>query len=243
VTLSGEGADEFFGGYALPLEGAAAWIAQTPSDADGGMYEAIANSWVRPDAKSALLNDDLARAIDDDAALFAWYGGVYREEHVAARGLHAAATASDVRLAAHLGVHQRINLEGLLRRLDTSTMAASVEGRTPLADTAVAHHARGLAMDRRFSPAPGMGSRTKIALREAFEGVVPASIAARPKASFPLPFQPWMADAAPRFAASPFARAVFSQGAIERIARDPASCWNEAWPAMNLAIWGDHWFG
>ena len=46
-----------------------------------------------------------------------------------------------------LRVYRRINLTGLLRRLDTASMTASVEGRTPFADVRVAELAMSMPFD------------------------------------------------------------------------------------------------
>ena len=99
-------------------------------------------------------------------------------------------------MQAHLRFQRRINLANLLQRLDTASMLESVEGRTPLADPIIAAIAERLPLDSKFraaasrSEAPG----TKLALRAAFADRLPAEVVARPKASFPLPFIPWMAD-------------------------------------------------
>ena len=47
-------------------------------------------------------------------------------------------------LDAHLRMQRRVNLAGLLQRLDTATMLAGVEGRTPIADVRVAELAESL---------------------------------------------------------------------------------------------------
>ena len=61
----------------------------------------------------------------------------------------------------------------------------------------------------------------------------------RRKASFPLPFQAWVADQADAIRRSSFAREVFTDAAIQTVAADPSALWSLAWPMANLAIWGD----
>ncbi|MEO0717048.1 MAG: hypothetical protein AAFY58_08670, partial [Planctomycetota bacterium] len=59
----------------------------------------------------------------------------------------------------------------------------------------------------------------------------------RPKASFPLPFQHWMASHAASIGESDFMRATFSEAALATVASDPAGHWALAWPMINLALW------
>ncbi|MCA8981836.1 MAG: hypothetical protein KDC14_17535, partial [Planctomycetes bacterium] len=78
---------------------------------------------------------------------------------------------------------------------------------------------------------------------EVARGLVPEEVRTRPKASFPLPFQAWLAEEGGRLVESPFARTLFQGPALEAVAADPARHWNYAWPMLNLARWGDRWFG
>jgi asparagine synthase (glutamine-hydrolysing) len=146
-------------------------------------------------------------------------------------------------LDAHLRFHRRINLAGLLQRLDTATMLESVEGRTPFADRCVAELAESLPMSMKFDAGvEGSPAGTKLALRRAFAGILPREVVERPKASFPLPFQEWVVDRASALRESGFAREVFSTAAVELVAADPARNWRLAWPMINLAMWGARWW-
>jgi len=175
VTLSGEGADELFGGYDHTLRPAAAHIAA--GNTDPGLFQLAATAWCPVEAKPQLLSRDTWNRLDADGHLTGWFASEFE----------ATAQHKDP-LADHLRFQRRVNLTGLLQRLDTATMLASVEGRTPFADTRVAAFAEALPMTDRFiSP-----NHTKIALRKAFAGTLPGSIIQRPKASFPLPFQHWI---------------------------------------------------
>lgn len=235
VTLSGEGADELFGGYAPPLMQAAAHVAALDGrpDTDGGLFHLLSNAWVSPQIKSAVLNGDIIGLADADAVLV--------EEYRTTFDRLASDAPCDSPLQPHLRFHRRVNLPNLLRRLDSTTMLASVEGRTPFADARVARYAESLCMDAKFRA--GEPAQTKIALREAFRGLLPERVVDRPKASFPLPFQAWMGPMAERLADSSFARAVFTREAIRAAASDPAGCWTLAWPMVNLAAWGERWWG
>lgn len=252
VTLSGEGADELFAGYLAPMVGASRFIeARLNGEGDDrhpGLFELESNAWMPTDIKAAALHDDFRRRADHDQWLRAFYTTEFE------RCAHEAASdEGDLRagpapatLDAHLRLQRRINLTGLLQRLDTATMLASVEGRTPFADAVIAALADSLPMRVKFEAAlagaPSVQTdsfapfgadhdtppRTKIALREAFRGAIPDEVIDRPKASFPLPFQSWIADHAPALRRSAFAREVFTDAAIESVAAQPENAWQFA---------------
>ncbi|RMD65442.1 MAG: asparagine synthase, partial [Planctomycetota bacterium] len=254
VTLSGEGADELLAGYEGPLD--SAWrfeqtLAEQNASGDAALraralFQLESNAWAPSRLKPLLLREPVLRASQGDEPLVALYEQLFRQ---------AAAEAPCAEpLAAHLRFQQLVNLTGLLQRLDSATMQASVEGRTPYADAHVAQLAHSLPMPLLYEPPPpvsdGPGAlavaaapRTKLLLRRAFAHRVPREILERPKASFPLPFQRWIADHAPTLQRSAFAREVFTPDAIAMVARDPTSQWRLAWPMINLAMWGDRWWG
>jgi len=76
VTLSGEGADELLGGYALPMTNA---LRHTSSAGGGdceagGRFELESNAWVPPAMKAALLHPELWKSLDQDGGLYNAYG-------------------------------------------------------------------------------------------------------------------------------------------------------------------------
>jgi asparagine synthase (glutamine-hydrolysing) len=235
VALSGEGADELFGGYEMPMAQAAAYEGLAPSERQHpGDFQLNSAAWVGTEAKAGLLSPAVWRRVEADDALVV----AYREEFEAI--LASGATGLD----AHLLFQRRINLAGLLQRLDTATMLHSVEGRTPMADVAVCDAADALPSGLKFNPIGGAGpGRTKITLRRAFADLLPAAVLERPKASFPLPFQEWVADSVGVLRTSALAREVFTEAAIATVTAEPQRLWNLAWPMVNLALWGRRWWG
>ena len=265
VTLSGEGADELFAGYDLPLRAAQAYrdaAARGEDPRDPGLFELESNAWVGAPLKRAVLRDDVWGASEADGWLEQWFESEF------ARCTDEVGSACPDPLAAHLRFHRRVNLTGLLQRLDTATMLASVEGRTPYADGVVAWMAEGLPMGMKFgssdeaterrSDGGGGGpvrtrestenvgvldvvgeSRTKVCLRRGFVGVLPREVVGRPKRSFPLPFREWVGDSVGMLRESGFAREIFNEAAVETVCAKPQELWNLAWPMVNVAMWGD----
>jgi asparagine synthase (glutamine-hydrolysing) len=245
VTVSGEGADELFAGYGPPMVAAAQFIERGVGS--GGRFQLESNAWIPTQAKAAILREEVWSTLDADAGLRSMY------EQTFERCAREAGEDADP-LEAHLRFHQRVNLAGLLQRLDTATMLTGVEGRTPYADAVVAGIAARTPMRCKFMAAApaGVGGRveaggetvqTKIALRRAFADRVPSFVVDRAKASFPLPFERWLHRASDRLRASQFARAIFTEAAVETIAAAPNQHWRLAWPMINLALWGDRWWG
>jgi asparagine synthase (glutamine-hydrolysing) len=244
VTLSGEGADELFGGYEMPLGSMSAHVAECPGDeGDDGAFALRATAWIQPAQKAGFLAPDFWEESERDALLDAEHRDAIADGRRAAMALHPEAREDELRMLAYLDFQRRLNLTGLLQRLDAATMLASVEGRTPFADGAVAAAADRLGMARKFVPGDGGAHRSKIALREAFRGRVPASIADRPKRSFPLPFTAWLGEAGDLVRGSGLVRRVYAPIAIEVALTDPAAWWHVLWPMANLALWDRRWWG
>ena len=230
VTLSGEGADELFGGYDLALTQARdAWASGRVRTAeDAGEFELDANAWIARVMKQQVLTAGAWRAAEQDDAL----RGHYREAFAKV----AAERDDDEPLQAHLRWQRATNLVGLLQRLDTATMRAGVEGRTPFADVRVMELAESLPLGWKLRSGDA-GLTTKAVLRDAFASDVPAGILRRPKASFPLPFQAWVGDSVSVLKRSEFIREIVSPAVVQQVMEHPRELWHVAWPLVNLAMW------
>lgn len=248
VTISGEGADELLAGYEAPMDQAAAYLEMTSPPGHPGVFCCLTGAWVGPEAKPRVLRQEVWQGVGSDELIDRFY----RSEWDAC-----VKESGSEGLEAVLRLQRRTNLVGLLQRLDTATMLASVEGRTPFADGHVASLLESLPIGLKYradEPAPArceravalepeVSARSKIVLRRAYASSLPSSIVNRPKSSFPLPFTRWMDEAAGRLDRSQFAREVFSPEAIDAVRSAPVSVWSLAWPMLNLAAWGRRWWG
>lgn len=236
VTLSGEGADELFGGYDFALFAAAQFrrgehaLVRSDPGLHPGEFELLANAWLRLETYGRVFTPGFLDRIEQGEPVRAWFRSEFDR--------CAAQVNSDDPLAAHLAFQRRVNLAQLLLRLDSASMLESVEGRTPFADFTVAQFAESLPMAEKFlEREPRRPENTKIALRRAFRAELPSEILAREKASFPLPFAGWIGSMRRVILESEALAEIFTPEAITAAAANPSQYWNVAWPMMNLALW------
>ena len=260
AALSGEGADEIFGGYGAPLDATVGWIDASIERTAGSAadFYRTAFGWT-PRALASELLEPTVHALATNAGRDP-LGTLLTREF---------SEAGDLRsVDAHLAVQRRVNLVNLLERLNLSLMRGSVEGRVPFADLEVLRAAQTAGTAHLFAVAEGerltamcAASRgfnsgtatlathstntavrgalvTKRVLRQAFADVLSPDIVARPKASFPLPFEQWIA-ARTDWIDGPVSREVFTPAARALVRTQAAQHWRLAWPMLNLARWLD----
>ncbi|MFC7373230.1 asparagine synthase (glutamine-hydrolyzing) [Fictibacillus iocasae] len=198
VVLSGEGADELFGGYniynephslrhlsALPKgisKGLAAVASILPEGVKGKSFfergamsieeRYIGNAKMFTEAeKSKLLKD---------------YRSVYNYQNVTRPLYSNAKDFHDVHKMQYIDLHTWMRGD-ILVKADKMTMAHSLELRVPFLDKEVFKVAQSL--DPEITIANGT---TKYALRESMRGIVPDSVLYRRKLGFPVPIRHWL---------------------------------------------------
>jgi asparagine synthase (glutamine-hydrolysing) len=188
VLLSGDGADEAFGGYS--------WY---PSVADGYRVEPAQRDGevLRFLDRDAPLAQRVQRVAGYPPRLRAWAWHYYASEAEKTSLFHA-----DVRAESSLHCFDDAQFEEpldyirhdrafyfhneMLSKVDRMTMAFSVEGRAPFAAPAVQHHASRLSWDKLIRD-----GELKWVLRRAFAGELPQDVVARPKHGFNVPIDHW----------------------------------------------------
>ena len=200
VVLSGEGADELFGGYAIYREP----LSLAPFEWVPGSLRALLGrlSTRLPDG---MRGKDLLRrgALSLEQR---YYGNarVFQPDQLAevlrchdADRMHADITGPHYRGSADWDAVARMQhvdlftwLRGdILVKADTMTMANSLELRVPFLDPAVFAVASGLPRSEKLSH-----GTTKYALRRACEGIVPEQVLHRRKLGFPVPVRHWLRE-------------------------------------------------
>ncbi|MCH8066190.1 MAG: asparagine synthase (glutamine-hydrolyzing) [Chloroflexi bacterium] len=273
VVLSGEGADELFAGYsdycripfdlhkARALRHLPAPLRRLLSNGmaqryggrlvfDGELDHFLAGyNWFGPQERLDLLTPDARRAVrsggdETFAAIFQQTEGLSYYDRV----LHAL---------------EQTHLLNLLARVDSMTMASSVEARVPFVDHTLVEAVMRMPLRYKLrwrsplhqafallSHAGELRERydtTKYILRRAFAGTLPPEIVKRRKVGFKVPMRRWLGDGflphARNLLLSEEARArgVFDPAALERwLARGPANGGEfdvKLWMLLNLELW------
>jgi asparagine synthase (glutamine-hydrolysing) len=200
VVLSGEGADELFGGYTIYHEPLSlAPFEKVPGAVRGLLGRA---SCQLPDGmrgKDLLRRGGLpleqryygnARIFPDDqlAGVLRRYDPHCSHTDVTA-GYYAESEGWDpVARMQHIDLFTWLRGD-ILVKADKMTMAHSLELRVPFLDPSVLAVAAGLTRQQKLA-----GGTTKHALRKAMEGIVPPHVLQRPKLGFPVPIRHWLRD-------------------------------------------------
>ena len=199
VLLSGDGADECFGGYSwyAYLDGAGRTGAQP-----GAGIVSFQNFGVPLGERLATID-----AMPAPAQAWAWHYYAHEEEK---KALFSAEFFKELRPSLeHFQAYSDrkaldLNTWGavdfisqdrdfyfpneMLRKVDRMTMAYSVEGRVPFAAPAVLSHADKL----KFSNFVAADGTLKTVLRQAFADVLPPEVVSRPKHGFNVPIDHWL---------------------------------------------------
>jgi len=205
VVLSGEGADELFGGYTIYHEPLSlAPFEKVPGALRGLIGRASTRLPAGMRGKDLLRRGALpleqryygnARIFHDDQL-----AGVMRQYDP--RRSHTDVTAPHYRDSAAwdpVSRMQHVDLFTWLRgdilvKADKMTMANSLELRVPFLDPEVFAVASGLPQSEKLGAMENGTRTTKLALRKALAGIVPAHVLHRRKLGFPVPIRHWLRD-------------------------------------------------
>lgn len=201
VALSGEGADELFGGYLTYRADALARFARhTPALARRLALSAI-QRWPVSDEKISFeykLKRFLEGSLLPEASAHVFWNGTFSEEakrtllriplpSALDQLLHTPKLPGDP-LASHLWFDQSYYLpDDILMKVDRMSMAHSIEVRPPFLDHRIIEFAASLPSHLKID-----GARQKVVLKSLMRGKLPASIIGRKKVGFDIPAHDWL---------------------------------------------------
>ena len=190
AVLTGEGADELFGGYTKILELLDRYsrAKDAASQGDSLLLQSLRMQWPHLDAASDaryfasayswFAPEDL-RAVLAESWQAAWRPE--REERAIQTMLNR--FGGESLFHRYIMLLEYLHLPNLLARLDGATMAASLEGRVPYTDTDLIRYVTCLPPGLKY----GAGREDKPLLREIFSDILPPSVRERPKRAFHAP--------------------------------------------------------
>ena len=252
VVLSGEGADELFGGYgvyyqpgvvrvgkALPGWGRAT-ISRVASELPAGRRgKGLLNRTSTPLPRRYIGN---AHVFSTDEARMLVRGGTGSEFDVTDPVYRQAAEAGLDDVATMQLVDVNTWLPGdILVKADRMAMAHGLELRTPFLDREVLAVASRLARVEKTA-----AGTTKFALREAVSDLLPQAAAERAKLGFPVPLGHWLSGGMYGFAEQVIRTAQTGQwlnkaAAAELLRRfragDPEVSWRQVWLLVVFSLW------
>jgi asparagine synthase (glutamine-hydrolysing) len=202
VVLSGEGADELFGGYTIYREP----ISLRHLTAAPDPVRRALGSLSRQLPEGMRGKDLLRRSAIGIEERYYGNARIFRDDELRDSGLlrsyspsvsYTDVTAPHYAASQHLDDSTRMQyidlftwLRGdILVKADKMTMANSLELRVPFLDTAVFDVARSIPVEQKLTK-----ETTKYALRRALAEIIPAHVLNRPKLGFPVPTRPWLKD-------------------------------------------------
>jgi asparagine synthase (glutamine-hydrolysing) len=251
VVLSGEGADELFGGYAIYREPASvAAVQKLPRAARLGLRalgrlipEGVKGHSYLDRATTPIEERYYgnARMFDDRSKGHLLRAGMTPYTQVTATAYAEASGLDDV--ASMQYVDLRTWLPGdILTKADRMSMAHSLELRVPFLDRRVFDVAARIPAELKV---PKSSRTTKAALREAMRGIVPASVVERPKLGFPTPTRVWLkgvvgdwaAEVIFRSAASELLDLGYAQKLLAEHRSGAADHSRKVWTVLSFCLW------
>jgi asparagine synthase (glutamine-hydrolysing) len=262
VALSGEGADELFGGYetyqadrlARPLRLTPRWMRRA--------VHGVLERYVPVSDEKIGLEYKIKRGIEGsllepDEAHFFWNGTFSGEQLKAIRRsggdndlaelARQVATGNGGVVERYLRVDQSYYLpDDILYKTDRMSMAHSLEVRPPILDHRIVEFAARLPARLKIR-----GWRQKYVLKELMRGKLPESVLNRKKAGFDIPTHDWFRRPLRRLLMDTLtpeavrASGIFHEGAIETLIRDHmerrVNVGYHLWGLLTLFLWMKRW--
>lgn len=268
VVISGEGADELFGGYGRIFRSAYDYQRVSSGNLSSELEENLKSkygnlnlgtelnhflgqySYMNFSEKTDLFNSNFYSALGSDprSQLF------FKKYWDKLDGLDLAEK--------YMWIFQKVHLEGLLGRLDSSTMSASVEGRSPFVDHRLIEAISALPLkykmkwksDYDHEMAKNLNSDqisenndiTKYLLRSTYSHLLPEIISERKKVGFPVPLGEWLSGPLREYARSRLSESnaktkeIFNSKYVEKLLTDDSKNHNKGlqlWMMVNVEEW------
>lgn len=256
VCLSGEGADEFFGGYNIYKEPfTVSWYDKIPLPIRRGIG-AIAemlppihgvNFLVRrsrPLSERYIGNTNLFTE-RQKKKLLKQYSGKVKPVDLAKPYFNHPSNGDAVTRMQYTDLHLWM-VGDILLKADKMSMANSLELRVPFLDKEVFEVARKIPTEFRANR-----ENTKIAMRGAALRSIPQKTADKKKLGFPVPVRAWLreeqyAGVVRKFFQSPQAEEFFNTAALEKMLADHISGkrdnWRQIWCVFMFLVWYNEYF-
>lgn len=253
MVLTGEGSDEFLGGYPKHVfEHYVRPYQVFPGFVRHGLIEPLVNAlpYRFRRAKTAIINLGLERF---EERMPRWFGALSDAESARLVSLpipaktgseyqfHTPAENSPLRRILYFDQTSWLP-DNLLERGDRMTMAASLEARMPFMDHELAAFVSALPDEYRVR-----GRTTKWILREAMKRMLPANILERPKVGFRVPVNEWFRGSMREYlyghltGNDSITRGYYHQAVLDKVLSDHVSGKHNheklLWCLLNLEIW------
>jgi len=254
MVLTGEGSDEFLGGYPKHVyERYVELYQRLPGILRRGIIEPLVQAlpYKFHRAKTAILNMGLE---DRSERMARWFGALPQRER-ARLAAFSQPPSSYVPYWEQLPQSERSSLrsilsfdqtswlpDNLLERGDRMTMAASIEARMPFMDHLLVDYVASLPDEYRVR-----GRTTKWLLREAMKSLLPGSILERPKVGFRVPVNEWFRGSMRDYLCDHLTGndsrtlELYNRGALQRILDEHIKGRQNheklLWSLLNLELW------
>jgi asparagine synthase (glutamine-hydrolysing) len=259
VVLSGEGADEIFGGYRVYSERAVVRAGEHLPDWARGPLKRTA-ALIPPGVRGKTLLERMATRLRHryigNAHVYAdpEVDAITRHDGPPVSGKYATAASITEPIFAQadqaglddVSAKQLVDINtwlagDILVKADRMTMAHSLELRVPYLDREVMAVAMRLARREKIGP-----DTTKVALRQAMSPVLPTAVTVRAKLAFPVPIGQWLKGEAGEFA-DRVLREAQTEEWIDRAAAlrllqrfragRPDVTWRQVWTLIVFSLW------